>query len=210
MKIPHVTALLACVAVIAFASGAAFTEDEAKPKPLSPQAMEAKVMQLGAACPAHEVLKRLAGTWDVKGKAVTHMMGDIPFAGVVTMKPAWEGRFLETAYEGPGMMPDQKMLGAGVLGFNRLSGKYEGTWRMNMGTNISFITGTFDKDSNTFHYTGSAGMPDGTTWSLRQTMVIESEDKLVETQWTTPPGGKESMAVQMTYTRRAGKPTTGK
>lgn len=210
MKFTHVTALLACVAVVAFATGVAFTEDKPKPKPLSPAEMEQKVFQLNAKCPEHDILKQLVGTWDLQGKAKSHMMGEIPFGGTVVMKPMWDGRFLATSYEGPGM-GGQKMYGEGRIGFNRLSGKFEGTWMMSMNTNMTYITGTYDKDAKTFNYAGSMEMPDGTTWASRQVFKIESPDKLVETQWMTPPGGKEEMSVTMTYTRKKdAAPTTGK
>lgn len=210
MKLTHVTALLSCVAVVAFATGVAFTEDKPKPKPLGPAEMEQKVFQMGGMCPEHERLKPLVGTWELQGKAFTHMMGEIPFGGVVTMKPRWDGRFLDTTYDGPPGMDGKPMRGAGVLGYNRLSGKYEGLWTMSTNTNMTFIAGTFDEKDKAFKYTGTLGMPDGTTWSLRQELQVVSNDKLVETQWRTPPGGKEAKTVTMTYTRKAAKPTTGK
>lgn len=211
MKTTRVTALLACVAVLAFASGVAFTEDAPKPKPLTPAEMEQKVFQMGAKCPEHERLQKLVGTWDLQGKAFSHMMGEIPFGGVVTYTPKWDGRFLDTTYEGPPGMDGKPLRGAGVLGYNRLSGKYEGTWMMSAHTHITFITGVYDEKQKAIVYTGSMEMPDGTTWGLRQVFTFVSDDKLTEEQWTTPPGGKESMTVTMTYTRKkADAPTTGK
>ncbi len=209
MKTTHVTALIACVAVVAFASGVAFTEDKPKPKPLSPAEMEQKVFQMGGKCPEHDLLKPLVGTWDLQGKAYTHMMGEMPFSGVVTMQPKWDGRFLDSTYQGPPGMDGKPMRGAGNLGYNRLSGKFEGTWMMSMHTNITFIRGTFDAKDKAFKYTGTMDMPDGTTWTLRQQLTLVSNDKMVEEQWSTPPGGKEAKTVTMTYTRKAEKPTTG-
>ena len=209
MKLPVVSVLVVCVAVVAFSAGSAFTEEKPKPKPLTPAQMEAKVFTLNGKCPEHDLLKPLIGVWDLKGIAKTHQMGDIPFGGTVKYVSKWDGRFLHTYYEGPGMGPGQKMLGEGFIGFNRLSNKFEGTWMMSTNTNISVVSGTFDKASKTFKYTGSMGMPDGTTWKVRQEFQLVSADEMTEKQWVTPPGGDESMTVTMTYTRKAAAPTTG-
>ena len=211
MKLTHVSALLTCVAVVAFATGVAFTEDEAKPKPLTPAEMEQKVFQMGGKCPEHDRLQKLVGSWDLQGKAFSHMMGEIPFGGVVTYKPKWDGKFLDSTYEGPPGMDGKPMRGAGVIGYNRLSGKYEGTWMMSMNTNITYITGVWDEKDKAFKYAGTMDMPDGTTWKMRQVFTMVSDDKMTEEQWTTAPGGKEIKSVTMTYTRKkAAAPTTGK
>lgn len=208
MKTLALTTLVVAVAVLAFAGGVAFTEDAPKAKPLSMAEMEQKLMQLGQKCPEHDHLQQLVGDWTIAGKAISAAMGEIPISGKVAMTPIWDGRFLRSTYEGPGFPPGTTFHGEGFLGFNRLTGRFQGTWMMSMRTNIELVEGTYDAKEKVFTLTGAMGMPDGSTWTTRQVLAIQSKDKLVESHYATAPGGKETLMVTMTYTRAPAKPTT--
>ncbi|MDF1701245.1 MAG: DUF1579 family protein [Planctomycetota bacterium] len=210
MKLTHLTALLAGVAVVAFASGAAFTEDKPKPKPLTVAEVEAKMFQMGSPGAEHELLKRFIGTWVNEGVAYTESMGEFPIRGETTFKSIMGGRFLAADYKGP-PGPMGLIVGTGHMGFDRMAGEFVSTWMMSMGTGIETYRGSWDAATKTLTMHGTKKLPGGNAWPIRQAITFESADKVIETHYMTPAStGKEQISAKMSYTRKAAKPTTGK
>ncbi len=210
MKFARPLALALGLGLIAAASTVAFTEDE-KPKPLSPAEMQGKVMALGAPCPAHQVLAKMVGTWTCEGKAITSM-GDIPIGGEVIYTSIMGGKFLSVSYKNPNT-PMGLMEGAGHMGYDRLAEEYVSTWVFSMSTSIETKAGTYDEKTKTITLMGKKKMLNKEVWSMRETLVFESDTKIVETHYMTPTAtGKEVMSAVLTYTKKAAapaKPTTG-
>jgi hypothetical protein len=196
MSTRAVLSILLVTVLTTWAATSAFTDDEKKP--LSRAELEAKVMQLSGKCPMHDKLQQLVGNWTVSG-TYHSTMGAFPVSGKAENKAEFDGRFLALAYEGPGMAGT--LYGEGHMGYNRLANRFERTWLMSAWTGISTMSGTYDEETRTFRFTGKEGMPDGTTWTMRQELKFESDDKYTERNYSAPPGGKEQLELELTYTR---------
>ncbi|WP_298143306.1 DUF1579 domain-containing protein [Flavobacterium sp.] len=92
--------------------------------------------------------------------------------------------------------------GTATTGYDNASGKYFSIWTDNMGTGITYVTGTYDEASKTYNYAGE--MSDPLTKSMkkiRETVELVNADKQVFTSYDTDENGKEYKAMEITMTR---------
>jgi len=197
MNTRTLVATLAAALVLTTLASVAFTDD--KPKPMSEGEMWAKMQELAQPSAMHkDVLSAIAGSWTAKGK-IYSSMGEMPIEGKSENTSILGGRFIESRYEGPFM--GGKFQGVGIVGFDNLSQTFQQTWIMTLATSIDVMTGSWDAESKTLTWRGSAKMPDGSTFQKRTTTCFKSADTILEESFATGPDGKEKKEMEITYTR---------
>ncbi len=192
---------LAAIFVLTAAIGVGFTEDKPaeKPKPMSEAEMWAAMQKLAEPSAMHkDVLTKLVGTWEAKGKIFTGM-GEMPIQGKSVNKAIMGGRFIQVNYAGPFMGGEFE--GAAFVGYDNLSKSFQQTWIMTMATNMDNLTGSWDATTKTLTWRGVAHMPGGVTYKKRTTACFKTDDTIFEESFATGPDGKEAKEMELTYTR---------
>jgi len=141
---------LRCLAVFALAGFAASTASAQQP----PQAG-----------PEHDVLKKLAGTWDA-----TMKFGGMESKGTMIYKMDLGGLWLTSSFEGD--LGGMKFSGKGLDTYDAAKKKYVGIWADSMSTSPMVMEGSYDKDKKEMTMTGTHPGPDGkpTQWKSVSTM----------------------------------------
>jgi len=192
------------------ASTQVLSQDKAPPEPTGQDEM-AEMMQkwlaLNAKGPEHERFAEMVGTWDTEmrmWKAPDTEPTVTP--GKAVFRLILDGRYVEQKYTcagfgQPGSLPFE---GLGIEGFDRFKKRYVSLWMDNTSTGIFISEGTYDEPSKTFTYYGKMDDPmTGQKDKVAKSVAREiSKDKVVFEMYDTPPGGKEYMTMEITYTRK--------
>jgi hypothetical protein len=173
---------------------------------MTPEQMMAGMAEWGALAPEHEVLESLVGTWDCTTE-FTMGPGE-PTRGEGTNNAALVlgGRWVTQHFVMPDFM-GSTYEGMGAFGFDKAKGKYVSVWLDSMSTGMSTMEGTWDEDSSTMTWTGTAvypGGPDGAVMEVPVKHVVKrlSDDKHVMEFWEpTGPDGELSRTGKIVYTR---------
>jgi hypothetical protein len=158
------------------------------------------MMELGSPGPAHKVLEHKIGKWTAVGKFI--MPGSEPVTENYQSEAKWinDGRFVEETVTGSFMgMPFR---GTAITGYDNLKKKYVQTWMDNVSTGLYYAEGTYDAATKTFTFTGES--PDAT---MTKYVKSRSTDKMIDADhgvaqsFQPGPDGKETMTMEITYTR---------
>jgi hypothetical protein len=197
-------ALPRLVAIVGVATALPLLAQDAKEK--TPTASQQAMMEAWqkAATPGmnHKLLANLGGQWNFATKMWMEP-GAPPetSTGTAVYTPLMGGRFLQGDYKGTfGGMAFQ---GLGLTGFDNVAQQFTTTWADNMGTSITFMTGTYDPATRTFLYRGDMDdvMKPGTKVKVRQTVKVLSDDSHLM-EWYESRGGKEMKTMEIAYTRQ--------
>jgi hypothetical protein len=194
--------LLACLLV----SAAATAQD--KPTGTTGNSMSAEekammdvMMKAATPGPNHQLLTSISGDWTFKIRMWMNPSAPATEStGTVAYTPLLGGRYVQGQYRGDMMgMPFE---GLGLMGYDNVSAQFQTSWVDNMGTMITFLTGTYDPATKAITYTGrmdDATQP-GTKVKVRQVIRIESPDSHVM-EWYETRDGKETKTMEIVYTR---------
>lgn len=152
--------------------------------------------------PQHEVLKGEAGTWDATMKIFMGGPGEPPQVskGVETNRMLG-GLWLIGEFEGE--FVGQKFLGHGVTGYDTEKKKYVGTWVDNVTARIMPLEGTYDAASKTLTlYTEAISPITGKPVKERHVHEYKDEDHRLLRMYQPGPDGKDSLLMEVAYTRR--------
>ncbi len=155
--------------------GSAYAEEKKNPEMEAKKAEMMKAWQ-EASTPGseHEKLKSLAGKWKVTTKSwETEGAKPVEATGTSTFKPILGGRFVEQDYKGKMMgMPYE---GTGMMGYNKVSKKYESSWYDTMSTAAMNFEGTFDEATKTYISSGEYECP-----IKKKSQKMRSEMKMID------------------------------
>lgn len=153
MKNFFVFALSFAVAGSAFADAKSAAKDPQKEAEMMKAWQEASTPG-----PEHEMLKSLAGKWKVSTKS-WQGEGAKPeeTTGTSTFKPILGGRFVQQEFKGK--MMGQPYEGTGMMGYNKITKKFESSWYDSMSTASMTLEGTFDPATKTIAESGEFQCP---------------------------------------------------
>ena len=143
------------LAVAAVAIAAMPLQDaKAKSKPddkamggMDSAAMHAKMMEINKPGAEHAELRKMVGTWQVKGKNYDNPAQPTDFTGTSTIELVNDRFIIEKfSAEMPGMGHYE---GTGTMGFNNNTKQYEHVWRDAMNTGMMWSSGTKAADGTT-------------------------------------------------------------
>jgi hypothetical protein len=150
----------------------------------------------------HRRLEPFAGTFSARTKWWREP-GAPPAESTGTMTNTWRlgGRFLEQHYLS--QMMGAPFEGMGLWGYNTITQRYEGVWMDNMGTGISFETGSCDKSGRVFTMLGEIDNPStGQKVPKRSVISLKNSNEHVFEIYFTFPGAPEFKVMEVTYTRK--------
>lgn len=176
------------------------TAPAAPAQPAMDPAMQ-ELLQKGAPSKEHDLLKPMAGKWEVKGsfwmdpaappmesvaKATSEWM-----LGGRQMKMTYTGDFFGTPFEG-----------MSLTGFNRVSGQFESLWVDSLSTGMTIGFGSVSADGKTFTFHSEHDDPmTGSRKKTREVIVIESNDKHTLTAYEILPNGADQKTMVLVFTR---------
>jgi hypothetical protein len=150
----------------------------------------------------HAMLKELVGKWQVTTKSwQSENAKPEVTTGTSTFKPVFGGRFIRQDFKGKMMgMPYE---GTGMMGYNKVSKKFESSWYDSMSTAAMNFEGTFDQSSKTFTQSGEFECP-----MRKTTEKMRSELKMIDKDTVTfalympdMESGKEYKGMEQQYKR---------
>jgi hypothetical protein len=215
-------ALIVCSASLMLGGTAAWAQDS-KPKMPDAAQLEKKakegmpdmaelqkqmeaMQQAGAPGEMHQFLAKGAGVWECTVK----MIG-VPGApetgekGTMTISMVMGGRYQHMNFKGSFMgMPFE---GAGTMGFNNTTGKFEGTWLDNASTATLVTTGTLDKDRKVLTMTGQFADPVTKKMvTQREVTTHKNDNEAVSEFFHKPEDGKETKVMEIVMKRTGPAP----
>lgn len=153
---------------------------------------------------AHRLLEQFVGSWDVEAKVWMKGPKSEPNVskGTAEYKMALGGRYLQQEFAGE--MMGQPMNGVGYTGYDNFRKKYVSWWIDNMGTTMTMMEGSMDREGKTLTMTGkiddpSTGEKDKKVKNV--TRVVDKDKHVFESYDLTAYGDKHPVMV-ITYTRR--------
>jgi hypothetical protein len=162
----------------------------------------AAIMKLHTPGEAHKALQPLVGTWQAKVKMYAKPGEAAESEGTMVRKWILDGRFLEEKFEGNfGGLPFK---GIGLTGHDNIKKKYTGLWVDSISTSMITSEGTYDADAKTFTYTAEHYDPQiKAKVKTRDVVRLIDADTIEQKMYKTPPDGKETMTMEISYTRKA-------
>jgi hypothetical protein len=157
--------------------------------------------EAAAPTPEHALLARFSGTWD----AVIRMHGapGEPAAetkGTLVSRLACGGLWLVSDFEGEAM--GAPFSGHEILGFDAAEQKFVLTWVDSMSTSLSTGAHAWDAATRSLSGTVNGRDPAGQPTSWRQAHELKGADARRYTMWVPDGAGGESVAIEISYTRR--------
>ena len=142
--------------------------------------------------PEHEVLKKMAGTWDV-----TMSVGGAETKGSAVYKMDLGGLWLTSTFEGE--VFGTKFSGRGLDSYDAAKKKYVGIWVDSMSASPLVMEGTYDAGRKTLTLEGTGPGQDGQPAKYKSVSVMPDDDTIDFTMYTG--GGKDS-AFTIKYKRK--------
>ena len=176
---------------------------EPMPNELTPEAMMARIVELGTPGPGHARLAPLVGIFDCAGEFWLDPSGaSSPLNGTSVHTALFDGRYLQQSFAGT--FDGKPFQGLGYTGFNNASGKYEGMWMDSMGTLIvPPSSGTVDATGKVITFMRTMDDPiTGRSATTREVLTIESNDRHSLEAFMVEPDGTETRFMRFTYTRK--------
>ena len=159
----------------------------------------AHMTALGQAPPApgpeHEILNKMAGTWNCKV-----IMGEDESQATSTSKMECGGLWLITDFRGSfgGMM----FQGRGADSYDPVKGKYVSVWVDSMSTRPMMLEGSYDKQKKTLTMFGEALGPDGKPAKHKGVTQMPDNDHQTFTMYLIGADGQENKVMTIEYTRK--------
>jgi hypothetical protein len=151
--------------------------------------------------PEHARLTALAGTWDVD-LTFWFQPGSpaVPTKGVSTIRPLFDGSFIEEKIEG--VLQGVPFTTLAWTGFNTSTHQYEATRIASTNTSRIAEAGTWDEAARHFELKASYVLA-GETWTQRTVIEPTSANTMVAASYLSFGKVPEWKAVEIRYTRRA-------
>lgn len=150
--------------------------------------------------PEQKLLAQMTGEWDTKMNCQMSPTGPVEGTGTYTAKMDLNGYFLVCDLRATlGPMPFE---GRAITGYDPWKKKYVGTWVDSMSPSLYTIEGEWDKAGKV--YTETITGPDPTGKPMKFSMITEIKDADHLASKMVMPGedGKETVMMEMTYTRK--------
>ncbi len=167
------------------------------------QEMMKKYQEAATPGEQHKMLADFAGTWKYNSK-----MWPAPEAkpqeskGKSTFKMILNGRWLEQTFTGEAM--GQKFEGRGLLGYDKVKGKFQSIWTDTMSTSAMQGEGTFDPTTKTIKESGTMSSPvaaDKTEEYRTEWQMVDKKKMVFSMFGKGPADGPEYKMMEITYTK---------
>ncbi|RYZ72313.1 MAG: DUF1579 domain-containing protein, partial [Proteobacteria bacterium] len=150
----------------------------------------------------HDMLQSVVGKWKVTTQSwESEAAKPAESTGTSTFKSKLGGRFFEQEFKGK--MNGMNYEGEGMMGYNKVTKKYESSWYDSMSTGMMTFTGDFDSGTKTFKESGEFSCP-----LKKEVQKMRSEFKIVDKNTMTfalympdMMSGKEYKAMEQSYKR---------
>ena len=150
----------------------------------------------------HAFLEKLAGKWVAQGTFWQHPEAPpTQTTGSSVNEMILDGRFLRSTYEGPSPLGDGEFTGVGLDGFDRIAGKYVGTWVDSFQTMIMAFEGSVDASGKVRTLIAEYPSPMGGTAKMRTVTTILNDDQFKYESFNVGEEG-EMKAFEILYTRQ--------
>lgn len=151
----------------------------------------------------HTWLAKGAGTWNA---TVTAWMtpGGPPATnqGTMTTIMTLGGRYQHFQFKGE--FANMPFEGAGTLGYNNVTGKFESTWMDNMSTGTMYLTGTYDKATRTMMLSGDFIDPVTKKNITQKEVSVWADDDHIKSEFFHKGAdGKDVKVMEIAYVRAA-------
>lgn len=216
MKIRQFAAGCALGAAVALVATQAISQDHGQePSPEQMQEMMAEYMQLLEPGPAHRLLDKSIGTFDVAMKMWWGGPGAEPVetSGTATRKWILDKHYVMEEMKADMMMPDPATgdmtavpwNGMGLTGYDNFRNMYTSVWADSMSTAMSMSRGSASPDGTTFTYYGELDEPMLGVIGRTIKMVItqKSSDRAVFEMFDLH-AGSDYKVMEIVYTRADG------
>ena len=200
--------ILLCALMIALQVASSDASAQAKKKSAGKVPSQEEMMKRWEAAmtpgDAHKSLEAFVGSWNVEAKIwMNGPKGDPSVSkGSAEYKMALGGRYLQQEFTGE--MMGQPMNGIGYTGYDNFRKKYVSSWIDNMGTALSTMEGTMDKDGKTLTMWGK--MDDPSTGEkdkkVKYVTRVVDKDKHVFESYDVSAYGEKAPVMVITYTRK--------
>ncbi len=165
------------------------------------QEMMKRWMEYSTPSDAHKAMAKLAGSWNFTSKMwMDPSQPPMDGTGTAKFEMVYGDRYLQSKVSSTMMgMPFE---GTALTGYNNATKKYFTTWIDNMGTGLMTLEGTRDDKAGVITFYGSMFDPmAGKNCTMRQTMKIDSDNKMTMAMYSTTEGGSEKQDMEIVYTR---------
>lgn len=142
--------------------------------------------------PEHDVLKKLAGTWDA-----TMKFGGAESKGTMTYKVDLGGLWLTSAFEGE--FAGAKFSGKGFDSYDAAKKKYVGVWADSMTTSPLIMEGTYNAAKKAMTMTGDGTGPDGKPVKFKSVTTWKDDDNVTFDMYT---GDEKAPGFTIVYKRK--------
>jgi hypothetical protein len=142
--------------------------------------------------PEHEVLKKMAGTWESTLKA-----GGMESKGAVTYKMGLGGLWLVGTMEAE--LFGAKFTGRSYESYHPAKKKYVSVWMDSMSTHPVTMEGTYDKEKKEMRMSGEGPAMEGKMAKYRSVTAFPDDDTIEMTMWI---GDGKEPAFNVTYKRK--------
>lgn len=163
----------------------------------------ADYQKLAAPGPEHQLLAKMAGTWEAKVKTWMDPTKKEPdeSTGTFKRKMILGGRYLQEEYKGN--MAGKPFEGGGLVGYDKVRKQYTNVWVDSMSTGIMTFTGQYDPKTKTYTYT--ADDIDGVTgkkMKFKSVARIVSDDEEHFEMYVVAGPGMEFKVMEIHSTRK--------
>jgi len=153
---------------------------------------------------SHKKLEAFVGSWDVETKIWTAGPNSVPIVskGTAEYRMILGGRFLQQDFTGD--MMGKKITGMGYTGYDNFKKKVVGIWIDDMGTCISTMEGSIDREGRTLTCYGRMDEPMTGEKNRKVKYVtrwVDSDTHIFESYDLSAYGDKKP-TMQFTYTRK--------
>jgi len=154
---------------------------------------------------AHEHYAPMIGKWAMHWKllgpdgAVAREL-----KGTSTHEWVVGGRWVRATFETDLEFPEGEVFsGVGYFGHDNTTGAYHNVWFENNRTAVQYDKGSYDAETRTFEFVGEQPRADGSRFTARTTVRIDSDDQHTIELFSPGPDGKERKALVLVFTRQA-------
>ncbi len=150
----------------------------------------------------HEILKSLAGKWKVTSKS-WETDGSKPeeTTGTSTFKSILGGRYVQQDFTGK--MGGMKYEGTGMMGYNKVTKKFESSWQDSMSTAMMKFEGSFDPATKMISESGEFDCPvrKGPQKMRSEFKIVDKNHLLFTLYMPDMISGKEYKSMEQNYQR---------
>jgi len=190
------------VALVACAGLALAHEEKGKQAAEAMPPEMAEMMKLAEPGEHHKHMAKMVGSWKTQGKFwMTPGAPPEESQGSMTVKPALDGRFFLSDFQGEFM--GGPFHGMGMDGYDNLKQKHVGTWVDSMGTMLMVFEGTCSEGGKVTESKSTFDDPMTKKPSYMRMVSRWKDDNTVLLESYSPgPDGKEMKNMEILYTRQ--------